>query len=59
MPAVGGSIVADRIGVVGIGVVTALPILPWLLTSARATSDHHDSLPSEWPREPDERDAPI
>jgi hypothetical protein len=55
--AVLGSIVADRFGVVGIGVVTASLILPWLVMSARAASDHHTPLPTGWPRERDERDT--
>lgn len=55
--AVLGSTVADRFGVVGVGVATASLILPWLVTSARAAADHHDSLPTARPSEPDERDA--
>jgi hypothetical protein len=55
--AVLGSIVADRFGVVGIGVTTASLILPWLVTSARAASDRHNPLPTARLKEPDERDA--
>lgn len=42
--AVLGSIVADRFGVVGIGVVTASLIVPWLITSARAAAHRHDPV---------------
>ncbi len=51
-----GSIVADRFGVVGIGVVTASLIVPWLVASARAAARRHDPVSTAAPHEPDGRD---
>jgi Flp pilus assembly protein TadB len=51
-----GSIVADRAGVVGIGVVTAALIVPWLVTSARAAAPRHDPASTAGPHESDGRD---
>jgi hypothetical protein len=53
-----GSIVADRFGVVGVGVVTASLIVPWLVTSARAAAHRHDPVPAAEPPGPDVPDVP-
>ncbi len=55
--AVLGSIVADRLGVVGIGVVTASLIVPWLVTSARAAAYRPDPVSAAGSDESDGRDA--
>lgn len=51
-----GSIVADRFGVVGVGVVTASLIVPWLVASARAAARGHDPVSTAAPHESDGRD---
>lgn len=52
-----GQAIADRFGVIGIGIITGSLIVPWLVTSDRAVSHGHNAVPTARPHESDERDA--
>jgi hypothetical protein len=44
-------VLADRFGTIGIGIVTALLAVTWLVTTARAGARGHDPAPPGRPRE--------